>query len=159
MKKNFLFALLLISASVFSQNESDSLYERCPVAIKDPVTGNNYFIEHQPATVKAYRNSGEFTIVIEQKGQFFSMFFRTRKFNNKGKYKIASDANNRDEIIAKYSFRSGESVAYINVSSGKVETTYDKATKLWHIKVDGIISEMGSGGVTNFKALADFYIQ
>ena len=143
----------------FSQHEGDTLYKRCPVAIKDTATGNDYFIEHQPATIKAYRNNGNYTIVIEQKNQFFTMFFRTRKLSTRGKYSISTDASSKNEMSAKYSFRSGESVAFIDVSSGKVETSYDKVTKLWHIKLIGLIANMGETRVSYFKSKADFYIR
>ena len=161
MKIIFFIAALLVSSSVFSQHEGDSVYKRCPVAIKDTATGNNYFIEHQQATVKTYRNKGNYTIVIEQKSQYFTMFFRVRSFSTKRKstYSISTDANSNGELIVKYSFRSGESVAFIDVSSGKAEVAYDKATKLWHIKLTGLIANMGDTRVTYFKATADFYIR
>ncbi|HKC35923.1 MAG TPA: hypothetical protein VKB95_07660 [Chitinophagaceae bacterium] len=161
MKIIFFVAILFVSSSAFSQHEGDSVYRRCPVAIKDTATGNNYFIEHQPATVKTYRNKGNYTIVIEQKSQYFTMFFRVRGFSTKKRstYSIATDANSNGELSAKYSFRSGESVAFIDVSSGKAEVTYDKATKLWHVKLTGLIANMGDTRVTYFKATADFYIR
>ncbi len=161
MKIILFIAVLLVSSSAFSQHEGDSVYKRCPIAVKDTATGNNYFIEHQPATVKTYRNKGNYTIVIEQKNQFFTMFFRVRGFSTKKKstYSISTDANSNGELSAKYSFRSGESVAFIDVSSGKAETSYDKVTKLWHIKVTGLIANMGDTRVTYFKAMADFYVR
>ena len=161
MKIILLITILLVSSTAFSQHEGDSVYKRCPVAVKDTATGNNYFIEHQPATVKTYRNKGNYTIVIEQKNQFFTMFFRERKLSTRGKstYRISPDANSNNELSAKYSFRSGASVAFIDVSSGKLETTYDNVTKLWHIKVTGLIANMGDTRVTYFKATADFYIK
>jgi hypothetical protein len=158
MKIIFFITFLLVALSAFSQHEGDSLYKRCPVAVKDTATGNNYFIEHQAATVKTYRNNGNYTIVIEQKNQFFSIFFQTKKLSSKGKYKITVGDAGNNEAKVKYSFRSGESVAYIDVISGKVETTYDKTTKLWHIKLSGLIANMGETRVTYFKATADFYI-
>ena len=161
MKIVFFLSVLLISSSVFAQHEGDSVYKRCPVAVKDTATGNDYFIEHQPATVKTYRNKGKYIVVIEQKNQFFTMFFQDSRFNTRKKstYKISTAANNNDELSAKYSFKSGESVAYIDVSSGKVETTYDKTTKLWHVKLTGLIANMGETRVSYFKATADFYIR
>lgn len=159
MKIIFFFSVLLVSTSVFAQHEGDTLYKRCPVGIIDTATGNNYFIEHQPATIKTYRNNGNYTIVIEQKNQFFTMFFHTRKLSYKGRYDITGGDAGRSDVTAKYSFRSGESVAFIDVSSGKVETNYDKATKLWRIKVNGLIANMGDTKVTYFKAKADFYIR
>ena len=160
MKFILCISILLVSSAAFSQHEGDSVYNRCPVAIKDTVTGNNYFIEHQKATVKTYRYKGNFTVVIEQKNQFFTIFFNVRGLNTKRKstYRITSAANNNDELKAKYSFKSGESVAYIDVSSGKAETTYDKATKLWHVKLTGLIANMGETRVTYFKATADFFV-
>jgi hypothetical protein len=159
MKLIFITAFLLVSVSAFSQREGDSLYQRCPVAVKDTATGNNYFIAHQQAAVKTYRNNGNFTIVIEQKGQFITIFFQTRKLSSKGKYKITTGDAGNNEAKAKYSFRSGESVAYIDVVSGKVETTYDKTTKLWHVILNGLIANMGGSGVSYFKATADLYLK
>ncbi len=161
MKIIFFITFLLVYSVAFSQHEGDSVYKRCPVAVKDTATGNNYFIEHQPATVKTYRNKGNYTIVIEQKNQFFTMFFRVSRFSTKRKstYNISTDANSNGELSVKYSFRSGESVAFIDVSSGKAETTYDKTTKLWHVKLTGLIANMGDTRVTYFKATADFYIK
>jgi hypothetical protein len=159
MKIIFFITALLVSSAVFSQQEGDTIYKRCPVAIKDTVTGNNYFIEHQPATVKTYRYHGNFTIDIEQKGQFFTIFFHTKKISTKGKYDIKASEGGRGDVNAKYSFKSGESVAFLNVISGKVETAFDKTTKLWHIKANGLIANMGGSGVSYFKATADFYIR
>jgi hypothetical protein len=155
---SFLIAVLL-STSAFSQHEGDTLYKRCPVSIKDTATGNDYFIEHQQATVKTYKSNGNLNIVIEQKNQFFTMVFRVKKLSTKGKYVITPGANNNNELTVKYSFRSGESVAFIDVSSGKVETSYDKTIKLWHIKLTGLIANMGDTRVTYFKAKADFYVK
>ena len=159
MKIIFFITVLLVSSSAFSQREGDSVYKRCPVAIKDTATGNNYFIEHQPATVKTYRNHGNFTIVIEQRSQFFTMFFHTKRLSTKGRYDITTGEGGKGDITAKYSFKSGESVAFIDVGSGKVETSYDKSNKLWHIKLTGLIANMGGSGVYYFKATADFYIR
>lgn len=158
MKRLLIVLLLVASFSVKAQKESDSLYRQCPVAILDTSTGNNYFIEQQSARLKTYRNSGEIRVVIEQKNQFFTIMFHTRKLKTKGKYSISSDAAARDEVSAKYSFKSGESTAYIDVSNGVVETTYDKASKLWHIKLTGLIANLGDTRVTYFKAKADFFI-
>ncbi len=46
-------------------------------------------------------------------------------------------------------------MAYIDVSSGKVETTYDKVTKLWRVKLTGLIANLGESRVSYFKATAD----
>ena len=158
MRIPFLYISMILSLHCFSQREKDSIYTTCPVAITDTLTGNNYFIERQPAKVKTYRNKGDFTIVIEQKNQFFTMFFHTKHLSSKGRYDIEVGEAGRNDVTAKYSFRSGESVAFIDVSSGKVETSYDKTSKLWHIKVNGLVANMGETKVTYFKAKADFYI-
>jgi hypothetical protein len=159
MKLIILMMGILMSFSVSAQKEEDTLYKRCPVSVLDTATGNDYFSEHQPATVTTSRSGGDIKIVIEQRNQFFTLFFHARKFKSKGKYKIMPDAISNDEVSAKYSFRSGESVAYIDVSKGTIETLYDKATKLWHIKLIGLIANLGDTRVTYFKASADFYIR
>ena len=159
MRFIFLFAVILLSQKAFIQREGDSSYSRCPVSLTDTTTGNNYFIEHLPAKVKTYRNHGNFTVIIEQKSQFLTIFFNTRKLSTKGKYSIAVAESGRSDVTAKYSFRSGESVAYLDVSSGKVETTYDKATKLWRILLVGLVANMGDTKVTYFKVKADLYLK
>lgn len=159
MRFIFLFAVILLSQKAFSQREGDTSYSKCPVSLTDTTTGNNYFIEHLPAKVKTYRNHGNFTVIIEQKSQFLTIFFNTRKLSTKGKYSIAVAESGRSDVTAKYSFRSGESVAYLDVSSGKVETTYDKATKLWRILLVGLVANMGDTKVTYFKVKADLYLK
>jgi hypothetical protein len=156
MKKLILFFLLLASVASQGQKETDSTYSRCPVGVVDTATGNNYFILHQPAILKAYRAHGDFVVVVEQKNQFFTMYFHSRNLRSKKKYSISIDGG---DLSVKYSFRSGESVAFIDVSSGTAITTYDKATKLWHIVVDGLIASMGDTRVSYFKAKGDFYIK
>jgi len=138
MKQKLLFFLLVLSTSLQAQKTSDSLYRNCPVSVVDTLTGNNYFIERQSAQVKVYRISGDLRIVVEQRNQFFTIMFHLRKLKNKAKYSISSD-----------------DVAYIDVSSGKVEATYDKTTKLWRIKLSGLISNLGESRVSYFKAKAD----
>jgi len=159
MKKLIVLFFVFMSICSYAQRETDSVYARCPVGVLDTLTGNNYFIAHQPATVKAYRNHGDFVVVVEQRGQYLTLMFHTRNLRSKKKYKITLDDNGRAELTAKYSFRSGESVAFIDVSSGTVETTYDKVTKLWHLVVNGLIANMGDTKVTYFKAKGDFYIK
>ena len=158
MKQKLFIIALLFSSFLQAQKTSDSLYRKCPVAVMDTVTGNNYFIERQSAQVKVYRLSGDLRIVVEQRNQFFTIMFHLRKLKNKAKYTISSDAAARDEVTAKYSFKSGEDVAYIDVSSGQVETTYDKVTKLWRIKLTGLIANLGESRVSYFKAKADIII-
>ncbi|HWR32716.1 MAG TPA: hypothetical protein VN451_04295 [Chitinophagaceae bacterium] len=159
MRVVLLLCMTMFSLQLFSQREADSTYSRCPVALTDTTTGNNYFIEHLPASVKTYRNHGNFTVVIEQKNQFLTIFFHARKLSTKGKYSIGVGETGRNEVTAKYSFRSGESVAYLDVSSGKVETSYDKSTKLWHIKLTGLVANMGDTKVTYFKMKADLFLR
>lgn len=149
------------SLQAFSQHEYDSAYSRCPVSIKDTTTGNDYFIEHLPSKVTTYRKNGDYTIVIEQKSQFFTVFFHTRKFSikGKGKFNISVDEKGNGDVNAKYSFRSGSSVAYLDVINGRVETTYDKVTKLWHIVLIGLIGDMGDTRVNYFKAKVDLFVK
>jgi len=158
MKRLIPFFLLIVSFSARAQKDSDSLYRQCPVAILDTATGNDYFIAHQSATVKTYRSGGDIRIVIEQKNQFFSIFFNTRKLKTKGRYTISVGALSRVQVRAKNAFGAGEGLAAIDVASGVAETSYDKATKLWRIKITGLIANLGDTRVSYFKAKADIYI-
>ena len=149
---------MLLSLSAFSQQERDTVLSRCPLFITDTATSNNFFLEARPATIKVYRVRGDLTIVIEQKEQFFTMFFRDKKLKN-AKYKIDVSPNGWKELAAKYSFRSGEQVSYVNVSKGTVEVIYDKIKKLWQLKVDGLIANLVERSVTYYKVKANFSIK
>ena len=156
-----IFILLLVttlSISAFAQQERDTVYRRCPLFITDTSTANNFFLEALPATVKVYRERGDLTIAIEQREQFFTMFFRDKRLKNT-KYKFKKGARKSSEIEAKYSFRSGVQVSYVDVSSGTVETTFDKEKNLWHIKINGMLANMVERSVTYYRARADFYIK
>ncbi len=146
-----------ISLSAFSQQERDTVYKRCPLFITDTSTSNNFFIEGLPATIKVERDNGAVRIVIQQKDQFFTMYFRDRKLKV-GKYKIKLSPGGKD-AWAKYSFRSGDQVSYVNVSSGLIETSYDKEKELWRLKVNGMIANMVERSVTYYKVRTDFFIR
>ncbi len=149
--------VMLVSISALAQQERDTVLGRCPLYITDTVSSYNFFIDARPATLKVYRVSGDLTIAIEQKDQFFTMFFRDKRLKN-GKYKISVNPDGKG-VAAKYSFRSGDQVSYVNVSSGTVETTYDNLTKLWRIKVNGLIANLVERSVTYYRVKADFTIK
>ena len=67
--------LILVSFTAPAQQERDTILRRCPLFITDTVSSNNFFIEGLPATLKVYRVSGDLTIAIQQRDQFFTMFF------------------------------------------------------------------------------------
>ncbi len=158
MRIYILFFVLLFSLSASSQQERDTVLSRCPIFITDTATANNFFLEARPATLKVYRVRGDLTIVIEQKDQFFTMFFRDKKLKA-SKYKISVNPDGRGELAAKYSFRSGEQVSYVNVSTGTVEVTYDKIKKIWLLKVSGMISNLVERSITYYKVRANFTIK
>ena len=158
MRYLVLVFILFCSVPLFAQQERDTVVSRCPVSITDTVSTNNFFIEARPATIRVYRTKGDLTIVVEQKDQFFTMFFKGAKLRNTS-YKIAVNPDGRGEIAAKYSFRSGEQVSYENVSSGTVQTTYDKEKKAWKIKVNGLLTDLGDRTVTYYRVKADFSIK
>lgn len=149
--------IMTVSFSAISQQERDTVLGRCPLYITDTVSSYNFFIDARPATLKVYRVSGDLTIAFEQKDQFFTMFFRDKKLKN-GKYKISVNPDGKG-VAAKYSFRSGDQVSYVNVSSGTVETTYDQLTKLWRIKVNGLIANLVERSVTYYRVKVDFSIK
>jgi hypothetical protein len=157
--RSFIFSLVIFSSlSASAQLERDTVVSRCPLFITDTLTSNNFFIEARPATIKVYRVRGDLTIVIEQKDQFFTMFFRDKRLKT-GKYKITVSPDSRSELVAKYSFRSGEQVSYVNVSNGTVDVSFDKEKKLWRLKVIGTIANLVERSVTYYKVKADFTVK
>jgi hypothetical protein len=149
---------MAISLIINAQEERDTLLSRCPVYITDTVTSNNFFLEFQPSTIKVYRVKGDLTIAVQQRDQFFTLFFNDKKLKNE-KYKIIKGANNNSEVAAKYSFRSGQQVSYVDVSRGTVESSFDKEKDMWHLKVNGMIANLVERNVTWYRVRADLYIR
>jgi len=158
MHKYLFILAILFSSIVSAQQEGDTVLKRCPVYITDTVSANNYFLEFQPSTIRVFRGHGKLTIEIRQREQYFTMFFRDKRLNNT-KYKIRVGADDNDEVAVKYSFRSGEQVSYVDISSGTIETNFDKEKDLWHIKVNGLLKNLVERSVTYYKVRADFYIR
>lgn len=158
MRSLFLSLIIFSSLSVSAQVERDTVLSRCPLFITDTITSNNFFIEARPATIKVYRVRGDLTVVIEQKDQFFTMFFRDKRLKV-GKYRITVSPDSRSELVVKYSFRSGEQVSYVNVSNGSIDVSFDKEKKLWRLKVNGLIANLVERSVTYYKVRADFTIK
>jgi len=154
----FILLAILLFNSARAQEERDTILARCPIFITDTVTNNNYFIAYQPSTVKVTRNRGKLTILIQQKDQFFTLFFRDKHLEN-NKYKIVVTDPSRNEVEAKYSFRSGGSASYVSVSNGVVESSFDKEKDIWHIKVNGLLSNIAGTTVTYYRVKADFFIR
>jgi hypothetical protein len=149
---------MAVSLTVSAQEERDTLLTRCPIYITDTVSSNNFFLEFQPSIIKVYRVKGDLTIAIQQRDQFFTLFFNDKKLKNE-KYKIVKGANKNDEVAAKYSFRSGQQVSYVDVSKGTIESSFDKEKDLWHLKVNGMIANLVERNVTWYRVRADLYIK
>lgn len=158
MKSLVFLIILFFSLTASAQTERDSVLNRCPVYITDSVSSNNFFLEHQPSVLKVYRTKGDLIIAIEQRDQFFTLFFGSKNLDNR-KYKIKPNPDSKKDVLAKYSFRSGEQVSYVNMTSGTVETNYNKETKLWNIKVNGLLANFVGQSVTYFKVKADLFIR
>ena len=158
MRTQFLVIVMLIALAATAQQERDTVLKRCPVYITDTMTSNNFFLEFQPSTIKVYRGRGKLVIEIRQRDQFFTMFFQDKKLDDKEKYRIVVGGHKGNEVEAKYSFRSGEQVSYVDVSSGTVETSFDKEKDLWHIKVNGILKNLVERAITYYRVKAEFYI-
>lgn len=161
MNRWLIFASIFFSLSATAQTSRDSVMSKCPVFITDTLTNNNYFIEARPATLKVYRVKGQLTIVVEQKDQFFSMFFHCKRLSTKSTehFSIAPGSRGNDEVESTYSFRSGDQVAYINVAKGTITSTYDKAKKIWNLKVLGWVTNMAGNGVSSYRVKADLVIR
>lgn len=159
MRNLFVLFILCLSQAIAAQQEKDTLLPRCPVYIIDTLTYNNFFVEFSPATVKAYRSKGKLAVVIQQRDQYFTIFFTERKLEN-NKYKIVVGETRKElEVEAKYSFRSGQSASYVSVSKGFVDCRFDKEKGLWHIIVDGLLSNLAANTVSTYKVKADFFIE
>ena len=158
MKLLMIILSLFISFNLAAQKEGDTVYARCPIAITDTNGYNNYFTPHQSATIKVEKVKGDLVITIQQREQFFTMFFRQKKLSNR-KYKIGVGANNNDELSAKYSFRSGGRASYVDVTSGTVDVTYNKETDMWNFKINGMLSNLVERSVAYYKVKADFFVK
>jgi hypothetical protein len=158
MKRFFVALAIILSIKGFSQQTRDTVLSRCPVFILDTVSGNNFFIEGRPCTLKVYKVRGNLNVQVEQKDQFFTIFFHIGKLKN-GKYGIATGSNARGEVAVKYSFKSGDQASYIDVVKGYVDCRFDKEKKMWRLKTDGLIANMVERGVSYYKAKAELWIK
>jgi len=158
MRSLFLFFVICVSLCAFAQQERDTILRRCPVFITDTITSNNFFLEAQPATLKVNRVKGDLTVAIQQRDQFFTIFFHEKKLSTT-KYKIAVGSRGNNEVEAKYSFRSGEQVSYVNVSKGTIESSFDKEKDMWRLKVNGLIANLVERSVTYYKVKVDLYLR
>lgn len=152
MRFFFLFLFIGLTTIAFAQEERDTIYKRCPIFITDTITANNFFLENQPATVTVNRVRGNLNVTVRQKEQFFTIFFMDNKLKE-GKYVIKINPGRKD-VFAKYSFRSGDQVSYVNVSSGVVIVTYNDEKSLWELKLTGLIANLVGRSVTYYKAAA-----
>lgn len=159
-KRFFLGTILLVSFSIAAsaQEEGDTTFKHCPVYITDTAGYNNYFIEALPATITVDKSKGMLSIVVNQKDQYFSLFFGKKHLEDK-KYRIETNADSKNEVAVKYSFRSDGQVSYVNVDSGTVESSFDKDTDLWNLKVDGILKNYVGRSISYFKVKANLYFR
>ena len=158
MRIFLLITMTCYSLVISAQEERDTALSRCPIYITDTVSSNNFFLEFQPSTLKVYRTKGDLTIVIQQRDQFFTMLFNEKKLDER-KYKILKGARHNDEVSAKYSFRSGQQVSYVDVYKGTIESTFDKEKDMWHLKVNGLIANLVERSVTYYKVRADIFVK
>jgi len=149
------FTLIFIQAN--GQTDLDTTLSHCPVFITDTVSANNFFITARPAVVKVYRVKGKLTIRVEQKDQFFTLYFHDKKLKN-ATYIIQPGSRGKSEVEAAYSFRSGEQSSYISVSRGQVETIYDEAKQQWQLRVSGLIINQVERSATHYRVKAEFWL-
>ncbi len=158
MRTLFLFFVLAGSFSASAQKERDTVFRRCPLYITDTVSTYNFFLEAQPATLKVDRVKGDLVVEIQQRDQFFTIFFPDKKLKNT-RYNIKTGSDSKKGVVAKYSFRSGEQVSYVDVSSGTIESSFDKEKNLWHLKINGLIANRVERSVTYYKVRAELYFK
>ena len=158
MRTFILSLFMLITLSATAQQDRDTVLKRCPIFITDTVSANNFFIEARPVTLKVFRVKGDLTIVVEQKDQFFSIFFRDKRLRIT-KYKISAFPDSKSEIAVKYSFRTADQVSYVSVASGTVEVVFDKEKELWLLKVNGLIANLVERTTSYYRVKADLAIK
>jgi len=158
MRLIFFICLFGTGLALQAQAERDTVLKRCPIFITDTVSSNNFFIEALPATLKVERIKGDLAVVIQQKDQFFTIFFGERKLRS-GKYNIKPNADSKHEVIAKYSFRSGDQVSYINLANGTIESSFDKTKDLWHLKISGMIANLVDRSVSYYRVRGELYLK
>lgn len=154
MRALLLSLFLCCGFAVTAQEERDTVLSRCPVYILDTVSNYNYFITARPATIRVYRAKGDLTVVVEQRDQFFTLFFNGKRLRETT-YKISAYPRANNEMVIRYSFKTDGQVSYVDMSSGVVEVTRDDATAIWKVKVTGIIANFVGSTVSNFKVTAD----
>jgi hypothetical protein len=156
--KYLLLPFILLSFEGRAQVSRDTILSHCPVYITDTASSNNFFINARPATLKVYRVRGDLTVVVEQKDQFFSLFYHEKSLR-KGTYDIEPGSKGRGSVEATYSFKSGDQVAYINISNGTIQTTYDKEKKFWKLLVAGTITNMSDRTLSYYRVKAELYLK
>jgi hypothetical protein len=149
------FTLFFIQAN--GQADRDTTWSQCPVFITDTVSSNNFFMAARPAVVKVYRVKGKLTIRVEQKDQFFTLYFHDKKLKNTT-YTIQPGSRGKSEVEAAYSFRSGDQSSFISVSRGKVETFFDEAKQQWQLRVSGLIINQVERSATHYRVKAEFWL-
>lgn len=78
MRLFLLIMYLFFAAAAGAQVERDTTLTHSPVFITDTVSANNFFIEARPVLLKVYRVKNKLTIRIEQKYQFFTLYFHEK---------------------------------------------------------------------------------
>lgn len=157
MRQVLIAFFTLIFLEVSGQSDRDTTLSQCPVFITDTVSSNNFFIAARPAVVKVYRVKGKLTIRVEQKDQFFTLYFHDKKLKNTT-YSIQPGSRGKSEVEAAYSFRSGEQSSFISVNKGQVETYYDEEKKQWQLRVSGIIINQVERTATHYRVKAEFWL-
>lgn len=150
MRISLLAILFFISTAVQAQPEKDTTLSQCPVFITDTVTANNFFIEARPVLLKVYRVKGKLTIRVEQKDQFFTLYFHDKKLRNTT-YKIQAGSTGKSEVEAAYSFRSGEQSSYISVARGSIDCYFDTEKQSWQLTISGLIINQVERAVTHYR--------
>lgn len=150
MRQLFLVLSLFFSIAGIAQTDGDTTLAHCPVFITDTVSANNFFIEARPVLMKVYRVKGKLTIRLEQKDQFFTLYFHEKKLRNTT-YKIQSGSNGKSEVEAAYSFRSGDQSSYISVASGSIGCSFDTEKQSWQLNISGLIINQVERAVTHYR--------
>lgn len=158
MRFLFVITVMFISFPVIAQEERDTTLSRCPVYITDTASSNNFFIEGRPVVLKVFRVKGKLTVKVEQRDQFFTLYFHEKRLKNTT-YKIKKGSKGKGEVEGAYTFKSGEQTSFVPVLKGTIESVFDKEKNLWRLTVNGMIINQVERIITHYRVKAVLFIK
>ena len=101
---------------------------------------------------------------LDKKGKFTllakNLHERTSVFEYGAlKHNILGIWTDKDELDAKYSFRSGGRASYINATSGTVDVSFNEDKGLWELKINGLLKNLIERTIAVYKVKGEISIR